>query len=336
MQSESSYPEAADTVILVNSGTPDSPGRRSVRDFLRRLLSDRRVVELPRWFWLPLLHLVILPLRVPRVGKVYRRLWQPQGFPLSVITQQQVAAVQQLLDQSGLPRPWRVHGAMQYSSPRLQPLLEQLHAQGVRRLVLLPLFPQYSATVTGGIYDAVADLYRRSRDIPEVRIIREYYRHPAYQQLLKQHIERFWQTHGRPDKLLLSFHSIPRGYVQRGDPYYRQCVETAEQLAAALGLSPDQWQLAFQSRFLGGRWLGPATSSVLREWAQQKAGYVQVFCPGFAADCLETLVEIDDEYRELFVASGGERFDFIPCLNALPMHTEMMRQLLLPTLRELQ
>lgn len=302
------------TVLLVNSGTPDSLSWGGVWSFLRSLLSDPRLIELPRWLWLPILHLIILPIRSGRVAKLYRAIWQPEGSPLAVISESLALKLEQRLA-SQLPAEVTVQTAMLHSSPRLRKVLQAVPADNTEHLLLIPMFPQYTGSVTGGVYDTVASYCAANRNLPTLTIVKDYHIHPLYIEGLRQQLENYWQQHGRAEKLLLSFHSLPNAYVRKGDPYHRQCLATTEALVAALGLQPDEWALSFQSRFLGGRWLSPYTSVVLEQWGSEAVSSVQVFCPGFSVDCLETVSEIDIEYREIFTAAGGGDFQYIPCLN---------------------
>ncbi|MGH8143657.1 MAG: ferrochelatase [Steroidobacteraceae bacterium] len=305
-------------VLLVNTGTPAAPRSGAVRHFLRRFLADRRVIELPRVLWLPLLHCLVLPLRAPRSAHRYRLIWRAEGSPLLLYTSQLRAALEREL--AGAPGPgrpgMRVEQAFLYSAPEVDQVMEGLRSAQVRRLLVLPLFPQSSGTTTGAVYDQVARALARWRTLPQLRYVAEYYDEPGYIDALGASVRDHWQRHGRGGHLLLSFHGIPQAYVQRGDRYADQCRDTAARLAAALELTAEQWTLSFQSRFGANRWLQPATATTLQELPHRGVRSVTVVCPGFAADCLETLEEIALDGRDTFLKAGGERFDYIPALNA--------------------
>jgi ferrochelatase len=305
-------------VLLVNTGTPAAPRSGAVRQFLSRFLSDRRVIELPRALWLPLLYGLVLPLRSPRSAHRYRLIWRAEGSPLLMYTSQLRAALERELAAAPTPaRPGlRVEQAFLYSAPEVGQVMDELRAARVRRLLVLPLFPQASGTTTGAVYDQVARGLARWRTLPELRYVAEYYDEPGYIGALEASVREHWQQHGRGGHLLLSFHGIPQAYAQRGDRYADQCRDTAGRLAAALELAPQQWTLSFQSRFGANRWLQPATATTLHELPHRGIRSVTVVCPGFAADCLETLEEIALDGRDNFLKAGGEHFDYVPSLNA--------------------
>jgi ferrochelatase len=313
-------------VILVNTGTPAAPRRAAVRRFLARFLSDPRVIELPRLLWLPLLYALVLPLRAGRSAHRYRLIWQSDGSPLLVNTAQLRAALEQELAAS---RPGlRVAQAYLYSAPELGRVLDVLRGAGVQRLMVLPLYPQSSGTTTGAVYDQVGSALGRWRTLPELRQIAAYGTDPAYIEALADSVREHWREHGRSGYLLMSFHGIPLRYVQRGDQYDEQCRETATRLATALELSPQQWSMSFQSRFGAARWLGPATREVLHQLPRRSVQSVTVVCPGFAADCLETLEEIALDGRAIFLKAGGERFEYLPALNARAAHVRALARLI--------
>jgi ferrochelatase len=314
-------------VVLINLGTPAEPTTKSVKQFLKVFLSDPRVIEVPKFIWWFILNLIILPFRSPKVAKAYQSIWYKQGSPLRVITQQQVIKLQELLNgEYGEAAP-KVCYAMSYCGPDLQTVVAELKGQGVEQIFLLPLYPQYSATTTACIYDQVSAIYKNSRDIPDIRINKQYCQYPPYIDALAQSIEEYWQQHGKPERLLLSFHGLPQAYVDKGDPYFEQCHATAKAVADKLQLSESQWQVSFQSRLGRSEWLKPYTNSVLEEWGQSALSRVDVVCPAFSVDCLETLEEISEENKELFVAAGGKSFHYISCLNDNPAHIEMMKKL---------
>jgi protoporphyrin/coproporphyrin ferrochelatase len=313
-------------VLLVNTGTPVQPRTAAVRSFLRRFLSDPRVIELPRALWLPLLYGLVLPLRAPRSARKYRRIWQPEGSPLLLNTSKLRAALEREL--AALRGGMRVEQAFLYSPPSVAQSLEALRNAGVRRLIVLPLFPQSSGSTTGAVYDQVARALRAWRALPELRYLAGYHAEADYISALAASVGDHWRLHGRGAHLLMSFHGIPQSYVARGDRYGDECRQTAVQLAAALDLAPRDWSLSFQSRFGANRWLTPATDRSLRELPRRGIRAVTVLCPGFAADCLETLEEIALAGRATFLQSGGEHFDYVPALNGRNDHAAALARLI--------
>jgi protoporphyrin/coproporphyrin ferrochelatase len=312
-------------VLLVNTGTPAAPRTAAVRSFLRRFLSDPRVIELPRALWLPLLYGLVLPLRAPRSARKYRQIWDSEGSPLLLNTSKLRAAIEREL--IALRGNIRVEQAFLYSAPYVAESLAALRDAGVRRLIVLPLFPQASGSTTGAVYDQVGQALRRWRALPELRYIAGYHAEADYISALAASLADHWRLHGRGAHLLMSFHGIPQSYVARGDRYGDQCRQTAAQLAAALDLAPRDWSLSFQSRFGANRWLTPATDRSLRELPRRGIRAVTVLCPGFAADCLETLEEIALAGRDIFLQSGGERFDYVPALNGRSDHAGALARL---------
>jgi len=313
-------------ILLTNLGTPDSCQPSAVRRYLKQFLWDPRVVEVARPLWWLLLNLVILNTRPRRSAAAYEKIWTADGSPLLHITLEQAAKLQTLLDED-LDQPVKVVAAMRYGNPSIGIGLEQLRQAGARRILVLPLYPQYSATTTASTFDAVSDELRGWRWLPELRFINHYHDEPGYIDALAQSVRSFWQQHGEPDKLLMSFHGIPQDYFLAGDPYFCECQKSGRLLAEALGLSDERWQISFQSRLGSKQWLQPYTDQTLEVLA--KAGYkkVHVICPGFSADCLETLEEIAMENRDHFLAAGGEAYSYIPCLNSEPAHIGMLKEL---------
>ena len=314
-------------VVIVNLGTPVEPTKKSVAAFLREFLSDPRVVEVPRPVWSLILNAFIIPFRVPRVAEAYKSIWTESGSPLRSITEKQAELLQESLrEQLGDTAPL-VRYAMTYSGPSLETVISELEAGNIDHILVLPLYPQYSATTTGSVYDQLAGIVRRRRNIPQIHVIKQYFDYPPYIEALAQTVLESWQKRGRPQRLLMSFHGIPQRYCDKGDPYFKQCRATAESLAARLELSSQQWALSFQSRLGKAKWLSPYTIDVLTQWGREQLEHVDVICPAFSADCLETLEEIDVENREVFTTAGGGRFDLIPCLNDHPAHIKMMTEL---------
>ncbi|VVE05698.1 ferrochelatase [Pandoraea commovens] len=305
-------------VLLINLGTPDEPRPAAVRRYLREFLSDPRVVEIPSLVWQPLLRLVILPFRSRQSAQKYATVWTRDGSPLKVNTEHQTNALRALLHANDYDVV--VDYAMRYGNPSIPERIRALRQNGVERILVLPLYPQYSSSTTATASDAVFRVLGRLRNQPDVRTVRDYHDHPAYIEALRQQVEGYWLQNGRPDfaageRLLLSFHGVPRRTLDLGDPYHDQCVRTARLLAAALGLDETTCRLTFQSRFGKAEWLQPYTAPTLEELGRGGTPRVDVFCPGFTSDCLETLEEINMEGRHAYLSAGGKSFHFIPCLN---------------------
>ena len=315
-------------VVLMNLGTPEQPTVPAIRRYLREFLSDRRVVEIPRVLWYPILYGIILTLRPRRLVPGYAEMWHRFGdSPLRVISRQQVEKLQAQLRQTTTHAPV-VCQAMTYGAPRLSNVVSELRASGIEHILVLPLYPQYSATTTGPIYDQVAALFQSQRDVPSISIVKHYYQHPLYTEALAQSVRAHWQQYGRAQRLLMSFHGIPKRNIELGDPYSDHCVATANQLAAALQLRDDEWQFSFQSRLGRAEWLQPYTADVLQRWGEQRLASIDVICPAFAADCLETLEEIAIENRDRFQRAGGGEYRYIPCLNDSDTHIALLQQLI--------
>ena len=300
-------------LLLVNLGTPDEATAPALRRYLAEFLSDPRVVEIPRLPWWLILHGVILRTRPARSAAKYRSVWLPQGSPLAVWTQRQTAALADSLASQG--HEMLVRHAMRYGNPSLPDVLDGLRAEGATRVLVLPLYPQYAAATTASVGDKVMAWARTARRVPELRFVAQYHDDPGYIDALAAGLQAHWQAPGRGDKLMLSFHGLPRRSLLLGDPYHCQCHKTARLLARRLALPDDQVVVTFQSRFGRARWLEPYTEPTLRALAKQGVASIDVMCPGFAADCLETLEEIALEARDAFIAAGGLRFNYVPCLN---------------------
>lgn len=299
-------------VLLVNLGTPEAPTPRALRTYLAEFLSDRRVIDYPRWLWWPILQ-VILALRPRRSAHAYGRIWTAAGSPLRVLSEALADALQAELGARA-----QVALAMRYGAPSVSAQIKRLQASGVRRLLVLPLYPQYSATSTGSVIDAIADAFKRLRWPPELRLINDYHDDDAHIEALARRIERWWDEHGRGEKLLLSFHGIPERYVRLGDPYLDQCRATARRLRERLGLDEAGLLMSFQSRVGREPWLQPYTDATVRRLASEGVRRLDVACPGFAVDCLETLEEIAMQNRDFFLAAGGQELRYIPALNDSP------------------
>lgn len=309
-------------VLLVNLGTPETPENRDVGRFLTTFLSDPRVVDLPRWFWIPLLRAVIIPLRKGRTAKAYQQIWMDGGSPLMVYSQALKAAVQLRLN--GLAT---VELAMRYGKPDIQERLTVLRDTGVKRLVILPLYPQYSVTTTASVFDAVDSALQTLDWRPELHAIDQYSNQPGWVHSVAGSIREFSEQNGAADKILFSMHGIPRRLVDAGDPYEDQCRQGFKAIVAVLG-RPDDCLLTYQSRVGREPWLQPYTDEVIKQLAASGVKYLQVVSPGFSVDCLETLEEIAIRYRELFLEAGGERFEYIPALNDSAAHVETLASII--------
>lgn len=311
---------ARTAVLLVNLGTPDAPEPGAVRRYLRQFLSDPRVVEIPRAVWLPILHGIILNLRPRKSAAKYATIWTPEGSPLRVYSERQAMLLRGWLGERGLDID--VALAMRYGQPSIESVLGELRARHVERLLVLPLYPQYSATSTATVFDEVHRVLAATRNLPEVRWVKHFHDHPHYIEALKESVLAHWRKFGPPmdagGKLVMSFHGVPRRTLDLGDPYHCECQKTGRLLAETLGLSKDEYVVTFQSRFGKAEWLQPYTAPTLRELAKQGTPRVDVLCPGFVADCLETLEEIGLEGKHEFLTSGGKEYHCIPCLNDSP------------------
>lgn len=304
---------AKTAILLCNLGTPDAATPAAVRRYLAEFLSDPRVVEIPRLLWLPLLHGVILRVRPARSAKKYASIWTTQGSPLRTWTEKQALLLGGYLGQRG--HAVSVRAAMRYGSPAIADVLDELKAAGADRILVLPLYPQYAASTTASVGDAVAAWTQRTRNVPELRFVKHYHDDAGYITALARRVEDHWQAHGRPDRLVLSFHGVPRRTLELGDPYHCECRKTGRLLADRLKTREDFVIVTFQSRFGQAEWLQPYTEPTVVDLARCGIGRVDVFCPGFTADCLETLEEVDQEVRAAFLAAGGREFGYIPCLN---------------------
>ncbi len=310
-------------ILITNLGTPDAPTTAALRRYLQEFLSDHRVVDMNRMLWWLILHGIILNTRPARSAKAYQGVWSDEGSPLMVHSKRQCAALSTLFQQTE-DKQVVVALAMRYGSPSIAKGLDALRQQGCGKILVFPLYPQYAASTTGSTFDAVADALKQWRWVPTLRMINTYHDHPAYIEALAASVKRHWQQYGRPDRLLISFHGIPERYARQGDPYPCLCKKTARLLAAALELDDGDWLISFQSRFGKEPWLQPYTDETLQSWGREGLGRVDVICPGFAADCLETLEEIAVENRDYYTKSGGERLTYIPALNANDDHIQAL------------
>lgn len=315
-------------VLLLNLGTPESATSEAVRPFLREFLSDQRVVELPRWFWQLILHGMILPFRSKKSARAYQTIWQPKGSPLLLYTEQQTQALAQALHRQSQTEVVTAF-AMTYGRHSVATVMADLKRQGVNQVLIVPLYPQYAASSTAAALDKVWRVLLRQRNQMAVRTIRSYYDDPGYITALAQKIKQHWQTEGRGDLLMMSFHGIPQAQHDQGDPYPLECRITATLLAQQLNLAENEYVMAYQSRFGPSRWVGPSTQELLVSLPKKGLTKLDVVCPGFAVDCLETLEEIAFRGRESFYAAGGKVFQYISCLNADDMWINALSRLVL-------
>ena len=313
-------------VLVTNLGTPAAPTAAALKPYLKQFLSDRRVVDLPRLLWWPILNLIILNIRPRKSAAAYAEVWSDEGSPLLVHTRRQTDALREQLEALYGDRIV-VDFGFRYGSPSISEGIDSLKRQGARKLLVLPLYPQYSGPTGASTFDAVAEDFHKRRWLPDFRFITHYHDHPDYIAALAASVRRHWERHGRADKLLMSFHGIPKRYFDSGDPYFCECHKTARLLAESLELGESDYQMVFQSRFGREEWLQPYTDEVLEALPGEGVKSVQVICPGFASDCLETLEEIAMQYEEVFDQAGGTRFEYIPALNEAPDHIAMLARL---------
>ncbi|CAO1667563.1 MULTISPECIES: ferrochelatase [Salinicola] len=313
-------------VLLVNLGTPEAPTPKAVRRYLAEFLGDPRVIDAPRWLWWPILHGVILRIRPPKVAKAYASVWQEEGSPLLAIGRRQQRALRErLASQMGESIP--VELAMTYGKPSMEEAGLKLRESGVDRIVVLPLYPQFSRTTTAAVFQRLAKALEPCPHLPELRFVRDYHDHPDYISALAASVRQHWEANGDRGRLLMSYHGIPKRYVDNGDPYARHCEKTSRLLAEELGLGEGEWFQSYQSRFGREEWLKPYTDETLKAWGADKIECVDVISPAFAADCLETLEEIDAENRHYFQEAGGGRYRYIPALNDRPEHVTLLTKL---------
>ena len=305
--------KAGTAIVLCNLGTPDAPTPEAVRSYLREFLGDPRVVEIPPMLWKPILHGIILRTRPAVSAKKYASIWTPEGSPLLTWTLRQAELLSQWLQERG--HDVEVRAAMRYGKPGLDATLDALKADGVQRILVLPAYPQYSGTTTASVLDKIFQWSAEVRSVPEWRFVNRYHDHPLYIEALARSVRRHWEANGQGERLVLSFHGVPERTHTLGDPYHCECRKTARLLTEALGLPPDRVLMTFQSRVGKAKWLEPYTEPSVVALAQQGVRHIDVMCPGFTSDCLETLEEINMEVRHAFTEAGGERYGYIPCLN---------------------
>ena len=314
-------------VLITNLGTPDAPETGALRRYLREFLSDPRVVEIPRFIWFFILNLVILVIRPSKSAEAYKGIWTEQGSPLLFHSLAQGDGIRERL-QRKYGDAVEVRVAMRYGSPSIPSQLQAFEDAGIRKLLVLPLYPQYSASTNASTFDALARDFMKRRLLPDLRFISHYPDYPSYIQAMADHIRAWRDQHGGADKLVFSYHGVPKRFLLKGDPYFHECHQSSQLLARALGLQEHEWMTTFQSRFGAEEWLQPYTDATMKALPGEGVKSVQVFCPGFSADCLETVEEIDEENREYFEEAGGESFAYIPALNAEPVHLDALTQLI--------
>ena len=304
-------------VLLVNLGTPEAPTAGAVRRYLREFLSDPRVVEIPKLAWWPILNFIVLPVRGPKSAAKYAKIWRADGSPLRIYHERQVQMLRGYLGQR-FKMPIPVAGAMRYGKPAVLDGLHELQEKGCEQVLVLPMYPQYAASTTASVDDALQRALRKMKRAPQTALLKGFHDHTAYVKAIAKNVNDYWLKTGRPDKLVMSFHGLPQRRIDRGDPYQKQCLESARRIATELGWNDARTLITFQSRFGAQQWIGPATSDMLAALAKDGAKRVDVICPGFAADCLETLEEIAIEGRNTFLAAGGKEFHYIPTTNDTP------------------
>lgn len=319
-------------ILLANLGTPEAPTAKALRPYLQQFLMDRRVVEIPRFIWCWILHCIILVFRPKKSAEKYASIWSQEGSPLMVYAMQQKKLLQGALSLT-INTPLVVELGMTYGNPSMQSAIESLKVQGCDRILVFPLYPQYAASSTAAALDAVWRTLLKMRNVPAIRTIKHYHDHPRYIQALASHIKTYWQQHGQPEKLVMSFHGVPKFHLLKGDPYHCECHKTGRLLAEALGLNKEQYQVAFQSRFGRQEWLQPYLANTLDTLGKQQLKRVDVVCPGFSSDCLETLEEIAMEGKHLFQSVGGGDYHYIPALNSEAEWIAAMRDIALEHLQ---
>lgn len=327
-------------VLITNLGTPQAPTKQALKPYLRQFLSDPRVVEVPKIIWQMILNLVILNIRPARSAEAYKTVWTDRGSPLYFHTKDQQeklasALKSELGEQTGeqIGESLVVEMAMRYGSPSISSVIDNMLVQGVRKLVVLPLYPHYSGSTIGSTFDAIAEDFTTRRWLPELRFINGYCDNPDYINAIADSIRTYQAENGQPDKLIFSYHGVPKRYLTNGDPYHCQCYKTTRLVAEQLGLQKDQYLTTFQSRFGREEWLKPYTDHTLKALPGEGVKSVQMICPGFASDCLETIEEIGEENREYFMEAGGEKYQYIPCLNATDAHIDVLKNMVLNNLQ---
>lgn len=319
-------------ILIANLGTPDAPTAKALRPYLRQFLSDTRVVEIPRAIWWFILNGIILLVRPKKSAAKYAQVWISEGSPLQVHAQKQTQLLRGFLAQK-IKSPFAVELGMTYGNPSMQSAIEKLKAQHCDRILVFPLYPQYAASSTAAAFDSVWRVLLKMRNMPGVRTIRSYHDHPAYIAALAKSVQTYWQINGKPSKLVMSFHGVPKVHLTKGDPYHCACHKTGRLLAEALGLDKDDYVIAFQSRFGKQEWLKPYLATTLTDLGKAKTRRVDVICPGFSSDCLETLEEIALEGKQIFTHAGGGEYHYIPALNETEDWIHAMTEIALENLQ---
>jgi ferrochelatase len=315
-------------VLLVNLGSPSAPTSSAVRKYLKEFLWDPRVVNIPRPIWWMILHFLVLPFRPRKSVKAYKKIWQKKGSPLIFLTEQLTKKVAEQLGNKLKDNRYSIDWVMRYGKPSISKQLAQYKKVQIDELIVIPLYPQYSSTTTASVYDEVIRCLSQWRHIPTLHFVSDYHQNPFYIDAIASSIEQSWKLNGRNERLLMSFHGLPEQLTKWGDPYFDQCNRTASLIAERLGLTTDQWQMVFQSRFGKAKWLQPYCIEALRAFPEQSIKHIDVVCPGFAVDCLETLEEIELANKAIFLEAGGESYHYIPALNDSEKHIETMVNLI--------
>ncbi|MES2637545.1 MAG: ferrochelatase [Pseudomonadota bacterium] len=318
-------------ILIANLGTPDAPTAKALRPYLRQFLSDTRVVEITRIIWWFILNGIILVIRPKKSAAKYAQVWTSEGSPLLVHAQKQAQLLRGFLAQK-IKSPFAVELGMSYGNPSMQSAIEKLKAQHCDRILVFPLYPQYAASSTASAFDAVWRVLLKMRNMPGIRTIRSYHDHPAYISALTKSVQDYWKINGKPSKLVMSFHGVPKVHLTKGDPYHCACHKTGRLLAEALGLCKDDYVIAFQSRFGKQEWLKPYLASTLEALGKAKTKRIDVICPGFSSDCLETLEEIAMEGKQIFTHAGGSEYHYIPALNENDTWVHAMTEIALENL----
>ena len=317
MSSESIYYHGSSSktgILLVNLGTPDAPTPKALKPYLKEFLSNSRVIEMPKWLWWPILNIIILNIRPKKSAEKYSLIWTKEGSPLKVHTERQTKLLLGFIGERIKPVPL-IEYAMSIGTPSISAVLARMKQQGCERILVLPLYPQYAASSTAAAFDGVFAQLRKLRNVPAIRTVKHYHDHPGYIGALAQNVRDYWMKTGKPDKLIMSFHGVPHFTLEKGDPYHCECQKTGRLLAEELDLDTDEFQICFQSRFGRTEWLRPYTTDILEQLGSQNIRRIDVICPGFVSDCLETLEEIAIEGKKTFIQAGGQEFHYIPCLN---------------------
>lgn len=314
-------------ILITNIGTPNKPKRKEVRSFLKEFLSDPRVIEVPKLLWQLILRLIILNLRPQKVAKVYKSIWKKEGGPLLVMLNKQKRGIKKILKNK--LKDTKIEIGMRYGNPSIKAGLEKLKNQGCRRILIFPLYPQYCGATTGSTFDKVTEVLRKWRWVPEIRFINNYFENPTYINCLVKSIKDSWRKFGKSQKLVFSYHGVPKKYLLKGDPYHWFCQKTTKLVAEKMKLKKEEYITTFQSRFGPGEWLKPYTDKILEKLPTKGIKKVHILSPGFSSDCLETLEELEVENKENFLSSGGKRYNYIKCLNDGPQHLDMLALLIL-------